>query len=139
MECTFDEYTRSMGRIYTTADGNKYINPNSYIVVHIYLRCVLFRIGCKGTSLITPLRQHNHNIEAYQTDIYRLKILCKTRVKNTQTNLRKCLMMSLGTIPVHVIFHLENANRPYIVQDEYYGRKFPMLSRNFADWFLLQL
>ena len=57
---------------------------------------MLFRSDCKGTSrlnietnLITPLKQHNHNIEAYQTDIYQLKTRCKTIAKNIQINLRK--------------------------------------------------
>ena len=89
MEYTSDEYKRSVGRVYTTTDENKYIK-SKIIVGHIYLRCVLFRSGCKGTcrlnietNLITQLKQHNHNIEAYQTDIYQLKTRCKTIAKNT--------------------------------------------------------
>ena len=84
-----------MGRVYTTTDENKYIK-SQIILGHIYLRCVLFRSGCKGTgrlnietNLIAQLKQHNHNIEAYQTDIYQIKTRCKTIVKITQINLRK--------------------------------------------------
>ena len=57
---------------------------------------MLFRSGWKGTcrlnieiNLITPLKQHNHSIEAYQTDIFQLKTRCKTTAKNSQLNLRK--------------------------------------------------
>ena len=62
----------------------------------MYLRCVLFRNGCKGSSkldhesnLIRSLNSHNHNVEKYQTEVYQLKIKCKTMDKKSQTSLRK--------------------------------------------------
>ena len=85
MEFTTDEYKRTVGKVFTTSDGNKYIQ-SKLKGNYIYLRCVLFRNTCKGTSklnrdtnLITPLKGHNHD----------LKTKCKTLAKNSQTTLRK--------------------------------------------------
>ena len=68
MEYTLDEYKRAVGKVFTTSDGNKYILSKSN-VNFVYLRCALFRGGCKGTSkinrerdLITPLNSHNHDL-----------------------------------------------------------------------------
>ena len=95
MKYSFDEYKRSVASVYTIQDGNKYIQ-SKIVVKYIYIRCGLFRSGCKGaaglnrqTNLITPLNQHNHNTEAFKTEIYQLKTKCKTITKNSQTNLRK--------------------------------------------------
>ena len=73
MEYTTDEYKRSIGKVFTTSDGNKYIQ-SKLKGNYIYLRCVLFRRKCKGTSklncetgLITPLGQHNHDVDEYRS------------------------------------------------------------------------
>ena len=62
----------------------------------MYLRCVLFRDGCKGTSklnletnLITSIHSHNHNVEKYKTEVYELKAKCKTMARKSQTSLRR--------------------------------------------------
>ena len=65
--------------------------------VQEYLKSALSNShSCKGTSilnlefdLITPLNQHNHGIEDYNTDVYELKTKCKNNTKNSQTNIRK--------------------------------------------------
>ena len=95
MEFTTDEYKRSIGRVFTTSDGNKYIQ-SKLKGNYIYLRCVLFRNTCKATSklnretnLITPLKGHNHDVDEYRSEIFALKTKCKTMAKNSQTNLRK--------------------------------------------------
>ena len=95
MEYTVDEYKRSVGRVLTTQNGNKYIK--SKITGNLmYLRCVLFRDGCKGTSklnletnLITSIHSHNHNVEKYKTEVYELKSKCKTMARKSQTSLRR--------------------------------------------------
>ena len=65
MEYTLDEYKRTVGKVFTTSDENKYI-PSKSNDNFVYLRCALFRGGCKGTcklnrdrDLITPLNSHN--------------------------------------------------------------------------------
>ena len=95
MEYSLDEYKRSVGNVFTTENGHKYIkskNTDKYM----YLRCVLFRDGCKGSSkldhesnLIRSLNPHNHNVEKYKTEVYQLKTKCKSVVKKSQTSLRK--------------------------------------------------
>ena len=95
MEYTVDEYKRSVGRVLTTQNGNKYIK--SKITGNLmYLRCVLFRDGCKGTSklnletnLITSIHSHNHNVEKYKTEVYELEAKCKTMARKSQTSLRR--------------------------------------------------
>ena len=90
-----EEYKRTIGKVFTTSDGNKYILSKSN-VNFVYLRCALFRGGCKGIcklnrerDLITPLNSHNHDREAYKTGLYSLKTKCKTVARNSQMNLRK--------------------------------------------------
>ena len=88
MEYSLDEYKRSVGNVFTTENGHKYIkskNTDKYM----YLRCVLFRDGCKGSSkldhesnLIRSLNPHNHNVEKYKTEVYQLKTKCKSVVRN---------------------------------------------------------
>ena len=75
-------------------------------------------------------KQHNHNIEAYQTDIYQLK---------TQTNLRKVFDDVNRNDPCTCDISFRECNHPYIVRDEHCSRKFLILPSYFANWFLLQL
>ena len=95
MEFTTNEYKRSVGKVFTTSGGKKYI-LSKHKGNFIYLRHVLFRNTCKGTSilncetnLITPLKGHNHDLAKYKSDIYDLKTKCKMITKISQTNLRK--------------------------------------------------
>ena len=94
MEYTIEEYKRTSGNIFCTPDGNKYIQ-SKHMEKHIYLKCAIFRTGCRATSrlnretnLITPLKNHDHSVDLYKTQVYQLKTKCKSVAKNSQTNLR---------------------------------------------------
>ena len=71
MEFKLDSYRRQNGNIFTTPDGHKYIK-SKIREGKAYLKCVLYRNGCKATaklnlltSLIIPGANHNHNIQEY--------------------------------------------------------------------------
>ena len=60
MEYRLEDYRRHNGRIFQTPDGHKYCK-SKVRNNNVYLRCVLFRNGCKATAklnlvsnLITP-------------------------------------------------------------------------------------
>ena len=106
MEYTLQEYKRREGKVFTTSDGHKYIR-SKITEKYLYLKCALFRQNdCKGTgrlnretNLITPLTQHHHSNEDYQSNIFDLKAKCKTLAKHTQTNLRKVFDDATRTDP----------------------------------------
>ena len=106
MEYILNEYKRREGKVFSTTDGHKYIR-SKMTEKYFYLKCALFKQNsCKGTSrlnretdLITPLTQHNHNNEDYQTNLYDLKAKCKSLAKHTQTNLRKVFDDATRTDP----------------------------------------
>ena len=105
MEYTLQEYKRREGKVFTTSDEHKYTlskNTEKYL----YLKCALFsQSNCNGTSrlpetdLITPVTQHNHNKEDYQSNIFGHKTKCKILAKNTQTNLTKVFDNATRTDP----------------------------------------
>lgn len=95
MDYRLEDYRRHNGRTFLTPDGHKYykskVRDNN-----VYLRCVLFRNGCKATAklnlvsnLITPGMNHNYSILEYQSDLFELMSKCKNRARNSQDNLRK--------------------------------------------------
>ena len=93
MEYTIEEYKRTSGNIFCTPDG-KYVQ-SKHMEKYIYLKCAIFRTGCRATSrlnretnLITPLKNHDHSVDLYKTQVYQLKTKCKSVAKNSQTNLR---------------------------------------------------
>ena len=95
MEYRLEDYRRQNGRIFQTPDGHKYYK-SKVRENNVYLRCVLFRNGCKATAklnlvsnLITPAINHNHSIIEYQSDVYELKSKFKNRARNSQDNLKK--------------------------------------------------
>ena len=95
MEFTIQEYKRSLGKVVTTPDGYNYVH-SKITEDCIYLKCSLFRCGCKGTSklnrsrnLVTPTNSHNHSVDDYKAGVYQLKTRCKTLAKHSQTNLRE--------------------------------------------------
>ena len=95
MEFTYEEYKRCIGNILTSTDGHKYVQ-SKVTESYIYLKCAIFRSGCKGTgkinrtrNLITPMKEHNHAVDAYKTDIYKLKTKCKRVAKEATTGLRE--------------------------------------------------
>ena len=95
MEFTTAEYKRCGGNVFTTPDGFKYVQTK-FTESYVYLKCAIFRGGCKGTSKlyrsinsITPMHLHNHDVSEYKTDVHQLITKCKTVPKQVQTsNLR---------------------------------------------------
>ena len=49
MEYTLNTYKQNRGSIYTTSDGHKYLVTKRKDT-DIYLKCVLFRKGCKSKA-----------------------------------------------------------------------------------------
>ena len=95
MEYTINTYKYQRGKIFTTTDNHKYIK---YKVKEnkAYMKCVLFRNGCKATAklnlntnLITPMINHNHTTSQYKSESYSLKSKCKSIAKSSQENFRK--------------------------------------------------
>ena len=81
-----------MGNVFTTVDGYKYVQ-SKITENYIYLKCAIFRGGCKGTSklnrarnLITPMQLHNHEVLEYKTEVHQLKTKCKTVAKQVQSS-----------------------------------------------------
>ncbi|KAI6654464.1 hypothetical protein LOD99_860 [Oopsacas minuta] len=94
MEYSFDQYKRNTGKVYTSSDGYKYFCHKSIENI-LYLGCVLFRKGCKGsaklekaTNLIYPKSEHNHGLQDYRAEVYAIKTKCKTTSQTSQHNLR---------------------------------------------------
>ena len=92
MEFTTAKYKRCVGNVFTTTDGFKYVQ-SKITGNYVYLKCALFRSGCKGTSklnrtinLITPMHLHNHEVSEYKTEVHQLKTKCKTVAKQVQTS-----------------------------------------------------
>ena len=74
------------------------ISTCKYAVNSVYLKCALFRNGCKATAkldrdtnLITPANVHNHDLTNYHSETYNLlvKKKCKTMARTSQDPLRK--------------------------------------------------
>ena len=91
MEFNSEEYKRCIGNILTSTDGHKYVQ-SKLTEKYIYLKCAIFRSGCKGTgkinrarNLIIPMKEHNHYVDAYKADIYKLKTKCKSVAKQVET------------------------------------------------------
>lgn len=54
--------------------------------------CAIFRSGCKGTGKINrvrnslaPMKEHNHSVDVYESDISELKNKCKAMAKQMET------------------------------------------------------
>ena len=95
MEYTIGYYRHQIGAVLTTTDGHKYlrckVKENK-----TYLKCVLFRDGCKATAklqmntnLISPIAIHNHSLVEYKSKEYELKSKCKTKARSSQDSLRR--------------------------------------------------
>ena len=79
-------------KVFTTADGNKYVQ-SKITENYIYLKCAIYRSGCKGTgklnrtrNLITRMQLHNHEVLDYKSDVNQLKTMCKTVAKQVQSS-----------------------------------------------------
>ena len=95
MDYTITHYKQNRGSIYQTSEGHKYLVSKRRGDL-IYLKCVLFRNGCKSTAkliqecnLIRLQADHNHGIDKYDDDIYIVKANCKEAAKSSGENLRK--------------------------------------------------
>ena len=95
MEYTLTHYKQNRGLIYQTSEGHKYLVSRRK-GDQIYLKCVLFRQGCKSTAkliqecnLIRLQADHNHGVAHYNDDIYIMKAKCKQAAKSSGENLRK--------------------------------------------------
>ena len=95
MEYTIGSYKSIVGKVCTTLDGFKFVSSKMN-EEYSYLKCAMFRSGCKGTArlnretnLITPLHEHDHDVEDYKSDVFNLKTKCKTIATKSQTNLRQ--------------------------------------------------
>ena len=91
MEFNTEEYKRRGSNVFTSADGFKYVQSKT-IENGVYLKCAIFRNGCKGTAklnltrhLISLKHLHNHDVSEYKAGIYQLKAKCKTLAKQTQS------------------------------------------------------
>ena len=89
------EYKNKRGNVYTTTDGHKYTLSTDRESV-AYLKCVLFREGCKSTAklnksakTVAVMCTHNHDMEDYCTERFKLRAKCKTAAKNSTTSLRQ--------------------------------------------------
>ena len=95
MEYKLEHYRRQSGHIVISPDGHKYIR-REYTETAVYLKCALFRDGCKATAklnketdLITPSNVHNHNLMRYNSETFQLKSKCKTIARTSQDSLKK--------------------------------------------------
>ena len=91
MDYSFDRYKRNAGKVFTSSYGYKYFCHKSKENI-LYLRCVLFRIVCKGsaklekaTNLIYPRSEHNHGLQDYSADVYAIETKCKTIAQTSNT------------------------------------------------------
>ena len=134
MEYQLGNYVRSNGKILTSSDGFKYVK---YKVKgnHAYLRCVLSKKGCMGTSkldierdLIYPNSIHDHPIQAYNSEIYELKNHCKKIARSSQNSLRK--IFNDETLLL-VKSHSTNVNRQCTAQGESHNLWYHSMLLNF--------
>ena len=56
MEFNTEEYKRRGSNVFTSADGFKYVQ-SKIIENSVYLKCAIFRNGCKGTAKLNLTRQ----------------------------------------------------------------------------------
>lgn len=91
MEFISEAYKRCIGNVIASIDGYKYFQ-SKVTDKYVYLKCAIFRSGCKGTSkidrarnLLVPMKEHNHGVDDYKSDIYKLKTKCKTMAKQVET------------------------------------------------------
>ena len=83
MEFKLNSYRRQYGNIFTTPDGHIYFT-SKIREGRAYLKCVLYRNGCKATAklhlitnLIIPGAKYNHSIQEYLSDVFELESKCR--------------------------------------------------------------
>ena len=105
MEYTLNTYKQNRGSIYTTFDGHKYLVTKRKDT-DIYLKCVLFRNGCKSKAKLNQdinkiilTSQHNQGLDMYNDDIYSMKKKCNEAAKSSGENLRKIFNDQTRIVP----------------------------------------
>ena len=93
MEFNTEEYKRRGSNVFTSADGFKYVQSKT-IENGVYLKCAIFRNGCKETAklnltrhLITPMHLHNHEVSKYDvrtSDLHNLQNSIRTCAELTK-------------------------------------------------------
>ena len=95
MEYSRSEYKNKRGNVFTTTDGHKYTLSKERNSV-AYLKCILFRESCPSTAKLNMLTNkiavlcpHNHDIDTYHAEKFKLRTKCKIAAKNSTTRLRE--------------------------------------------------
>ena len=108
MEYTINTYKYQRGKIFTTTDNHKYLK---YKVKEnkAYMKCVLFRNGCKATAklnlntnLINPMINHDHTTSQYKSE----QTISSQKYLNSQ-NLEECHLNAINYIHIlrPIAFH----------------------------------
>ena len=133
MEYKLESYRRHNGQNVIAADGHKYIR-RKYTETAVYLKCALFRDGCKATAklnretdLITPGNVHNHNLKRYNSSTFQLKSKCKTIALTSQVFLMKLREMIL----LQLRYRSVNANLQCIAQEGDHRPKYLQMLYNY--------
>ena len=107
------------------------------------MKCAIFRSDCKWTAklngetnLITPLHEHDHDVEDYKSDIFNLKTKCKQSLWKVKQILDKFFMIPLELIHALVKLPLLSVNQQCIVLDERRSLKFTYQHLNSVKWYL---
>ena len=131
MENELDTYKHISGKIYTTTYDDKYLK-NKVKENKAYMKCVLFRQGCRATAklnmstnLITRIVNHNHTSSEYDSQSYKLKSKCKSIDKSSHENLSKVFDDLTREDPAAC--HLKNANLRCIDRGELHNQLFQLL------------
>ena len=76
-------------------DGHKYTSSTDRESI-AYLKCILFREGCPSTAKLNKLTKtivivciHNHGVQDYNAEKFKLRAKCKTAAKNSTIALRQ--------------------------------------------------
>ena len=105
MEYFTEEYKRKGGKAITTPDGFRYFS-NRKKTDCIYLKCVLFRNGCKGTAKMNT----ELNLVYLKSEHNALKSRCRKRASTSHGNLRYVFNDVTRSDPAAHRITLKNAN-----------------------------
>lgn len=115
----FELLQKTCWKSYSTSDGHKFIN-SKLSEKYIQIKCGNFRNVCRcigrlnhETDLVTPLSQHNNDIDEYRSDVIDLRTKCKKTAMHSQTNLRHVFEDKTGGDPsaCEITFVLYRARR----------------------------
>ena len=93
---SIDNVSTSGGQVLTTT-------KRKVTEATVYLRCALFRDGCKATAklnkeinLITPINVYNHDLTMYKAETFRLKAKCKAIATFTPLQYLEAISNTIG-------------------------------------------